>query len=36
MPVELFELELIGGAMERQYREMRPEVESMPWGTIDL
>ncbi|MEO6418778.1 MAG: ferritin-like domain-containing protein [Polyangiaceae bacterium] len=33
---ELFELELFGGAIERRYRRMRPEVEEMPWGTIDV
>jgi hypothetical protein len=33
---ELFELELFGGAIERRYRAMRPEVEAMPWGTIDV
>ncbi len=33
---ELFELELLGGATERRYRKMRPEVEGMPWGTLDL
>jgi hypothetical protein len=33
---ELFELELLGGATERRYRRMRPEVEGMPWGTLDL
>jgi hypothetical protein len=33
---ELFELELLGGATERRYRRMRPEVEEMPWGTLDL
>jgi hypothetical protein len=33
---ELFELELYGGGMERRYRRMRPEVEAMPWGTLDL
>src|SRR5947209_12159086 len=33
---ELFELELIGGPMERRYRKARPEVETMPWGTLDL
>ena len=32
----LFELELLGGAAERRYRKMRPEVERMPWGTLDL
>lgn len=33
---ELFELELLGGATERRYRKLRPEVETMPWGTVDL
>ena len=33
---DLFELELLGGATERRYRKMRPEVEAMPWGTMDL
>jgi hypothetical protein len=33
---ELFELELLGGATERRFRKMRPEVERMPWGTMDL
>lgn len=32
----LFELEILGGATERRYRQMRPEVERMPWGTLDL
>lgn len=32
---EVFELEMLGGRTERQYRRMRPEVEAMPWGTID-
>jgi hypothetical protein len=31
---ELFELELVGGSIERRYRAMRPEVEAMPWGTL--
>jgi hypothetical protein len=31
----LFELELVGGAWERRYRSARPEVEEMPWGTLD-
>jgi hypothetical protein len=34
-PTELFELGMLGGAPERQYRRMRPEVERMPWGTLD-
>jgi hypothetical protein len=35
MAAELFELELFGGGIEKRYRKMRPEVEEMPWGTID-
>ena len=34
--VELFELELLGGGLERRYRRARPEVEAMPWGTIPV
>lgn len=33
---ELFELELLGGSTERRYRKARPEVEGMPWGTLDV
>lgn len=36
MTEELFELEILGGATERRYRKMRPEVEAMPWGTMDF
>jgi hypothetical protein len=32
---ELFELEMLGGSFERRYRKLRPEVEAMPWGSID-
>ncbi len=32
---ELFELELVGESIEKRYRRMRPEVEAMPWGTLD-
>ena len=32
---ELFELELFGEGIERRYRKLRPEVEQMPWGTLD-
>jgi len=32
---ELFELHMLGGPTERRYRKLRPEVEAMPWGTID-
>jgi hypothetical protein len=31
-----FELDLLGGPIERRYRKMRPEVEAMPWGTIRI
>ena len=33
--LELFELELLGGITEQRYRQMRPEVLDMPWGTLD-
>lgn len=33
---ETFEVGLLGGPSERRYRRMRPEVERMPWGTLDL
>ncbi len=33
---ELFELEILGGPTERRFRKMRPEVEEMPWGTLDV
>lgn len=36
MTSELFELELLGGNTEQRFRRMRPEVEAMPWGTLDL
>lgn len=36
MPYEPFELELYGGAWERRYRKMRPEVEAMPWDSLDV
>src|SRR4029077_5038430 len=35
MDGELFELSLLGGATERRYRRLRPEVERLPWGTFD-
>jgi hypothetical protein len=34
--LEAFELHLSGGAAEARYRALRPEVERMPWGTIDV
>jgi len=33
--LELFELEMLGGGTERRYRKARPEVEALPWGTLD-
>lgn len=35
MAPELFELSLLGGAYERSYRRLRPEIERMPWGSLD-
>jgi hypothetical protein len=35
MSGELFELELYGEGMERRYRRQRPEVEAMPWGSMN-
>lgn len=32
--LEPFELCLLGGAVERRYRTLRPEVEALPWGTL--
>jgi len=32
---DLFELELYGEGMEKRYRRLRPEIEAMPWGTLD-
>lgn len=32
---KLFELEIFGGGIEKRYRKARPEVEAMPWGTVD-
>jgi hypothetical protein len=33
--LELFELEMLGGPTERRYRKQRPEVEALPWGTLE-
>src|SRR5262245_29987163 len=33
---EPFELEMLGAGIEKRYRRMRPDVERMPWGTIDV
>ncbi len=35
MAEELFELELLGGPVERRFRSQRPDVDAMPWGTLD-
>jgi hypothetical protein len=35
MANEAFELFLHGGPTERRYRRSRPEVEKLPWGTLD-
>jgi hypothetical protein len=35
MSREVFELEMFGAGWERRYRKLRPEVEEMPWGTLD-
>jgi hypothetical protein len=32
---DLFELELYGEGMEKRYRKLRPEIEALPWGTLD-
>jgi hypothetical protein len=32
----IFQLEMLGGAVEKRYRRLRPEVEAMPWGTLDI
>jgi hypothetical protein len=34
MAVELFELDLLGGAAERLYRRNRPGIDALPWGTL--
>lgn len=35
MAHEIFELELLGGPVEKRFRAARPEVDAMPWGTLD-
>lgn len=34
--IERFELELLGGATERRFRRMRPEIEALPWDSFDV
>jgi hypothetical protein len=36
MARELFELSLLGGAYERRYRRLRPDIEKLPWGSLAL
>lgn len=33
--LELFELEMLGGATARRYHKLRPEIDAMPWGTLN-
>ncbi|MCC6872706.1 MAG: ferritin-like domain-containing protein [Sandaracinaceae bacterium] len=33
---EPFDLEWMGGVAERAFRKVRPDVDSMPWGTLDV
>lgn len=35
-PLQRFELELLGGAVERRFHRARPEIDAMPWGSLDL
>lgn len=32
---ELFELDVVGGAIEQKFRRLRPHADKMPWGTVD-
>ena len=34
-PLVRFDLELLGGAFERRYRRIRPDVEALAWGSLD-
>jgi hypothetical protein len=34
--LEVFELEMLGGLATKKYRAMRPEVDDLPWGTLDI
>ncbi len=33
-PVETFELSMLGGATERRFRRLRPELERIKWGSL--
>jgi hypothetical protein len=35
MARELFQLEWLGGAAEHHYRKAKPDVTSLPWGTLE-
>ena len=35
MSLEPFELEWMGGPAEHHFRKARPEIEELPWGTLD-
>lgn len=35
MALQLFDLSMLGGPVERRFRRMRPEVEEMPWESLD-
>ncbi|CAN5139745.1 hypothetical protein BH09MYX1_BH09MYX1_05460 [soil metagenome] len=35
MTTDTFELFMLGGATEKRYRKMRPEIAQLPWGTLD-
>src|ERR1051326_8803183 len=30
-----FELSILGGSSERRYRRLRPDIERLPWGTLE-
>jgi hypothetical protein len=34
--LEPFDLEWMGGVAERAFRKVRPDVDEMPWGTLDV
>jgi hypothetical protein len=34
--LELFELEMLGDSIERRYRQVRPDIDKLPWGTLDM
>ena len=36
MPKQPFHLDWMGGVPERAFRQLRPGIEKLPWGTLDL